>query len=203
MDVGKLAEDITRRASAAPRYLIAIAGPPAAGKSTLAAALCQRLTDSGEQAKLISMDGFHLDNEILISRGLLARKGAPQTFDADAFVRLIEALRSAENNVAVPGFDRLQDRVVEAADIISPDDRILVIEGNYLLLDHGSWVAAHRHWDETIFINPGIQELERRLMKRWLDLGMSEAQASEKAMGNDIPNARLVIEHSITADRIE
>ena len=105
--------------------------PPAAGKSTLAAELVTRLNAGDEIASLVPMDGFHLDNLILQKRGLLDRKGAPETFDGIGFVRMIERLgRDAE--VVIPTFDRARDIAIAGAAVVGPQHRIAVVEGNYL-----------------------------------------------------------------------
>ena len=91
------------------RYIVAIAGPPGAGKTTLAQALRLSLKEKSIQAKIISMDGFHLDNSILAERNLLDRKGAPATFDTAGFIHLINRLTNFEDNVVIPEFDRNKD----------------------------------------------------------------------------------------------
>ena len=101
------------------RRLVALAGPPATGKSTLAGALCERLSRDGQSAVVVPMDGFHLDNRILEARGLLARKGAPETFDADGFIALIRRLKSGAEVVAPLG------PVLIAAAGVGPGDRVL------------------------------------------------------------------------------
>jgi pantothenate kinase len=81
------------------RCLIAIAGPPAVGKSTLAECLCEKLNRANKQTAIIPMDGFHMDNETLIAKGLLHRKGAPMTFDVSAFTSTLESLLKGGRSV--------------------------------------------------------------------------------------------------------
>jgi fructokinase len=179
------------------RVLVAISGPPGAGKSTLAEALAAQI----DGAAVVPMDGFHLDNTILEARGLLARKGAPETFDAAGFVALIARLLQ-EDEVVIPVFDRGRDLAVAGARVIGPAQKILLVEGNYLLLNEAPWSALRRYWAATIGIDVPIEALEARLIQRWRDHGLSDAAARARAMGNDIPNARRVVEGAKPADLV-
>jgi len=201
MTIEDLTDGILERAGNRKRYLFALAGPPGAGKSTLAEIIRAELTAKGHRSKIVPMDGFHLDNSVLTTRDLLAKKGAPQTFDALAFIQMVQDIRNGAPEVSVPTFDRHADKVIPGGDRIDPEDRILIFEGNYLLLNQEPWQVLLPLWDETAFINPGIDELERRLIGRWIEHGLDEEAATAKALGSDIPNARLVVEHSFTADQ--
>ncbi|MFD2856865.1 hypothetical protein ACFSZS_21815 [Seohaeicola zhoushanensis] len=131
------------------RHLVAISGPPAAGKSTLAAELVARL---GPGAILVPMDGFHLDNAVLAPRGLLDRKGAPETFDALGFVHAMQRL-ATETEVVLPDFDRAQDRAIAGRIVVGPAHRIAVVEGNYLSCTHAPWNRLARLWSLSVFLD--------------------------------------------------
>ena len=146
------------------------------------------------------MDGFHLENSILKRLGLLDRKGSPTTFDVPAFIQVMKRLAAYESDVAIPKFDRKKDISIERASIVSTQDKILIVEGNYLLLNDEQWVELQDIWDETVFINPGMDILEKRLIDRWLSYGMDNESAQIRAFGNDIPNAKNVIENSLPAN---
>jgi pantothenate kinase len=146
------------------------------------------------------MDGFHLDNDTLSGMNLLERKGAPETFDAEGFVDLVERIAANRDTVSVPGFDRSTDAVVPDIDVVEPHHKAIVLEGNYLLLQSAPWNRISGLLDLSILINPGQEELERRLIQRWLDQGFSLDKAVRKARSNDIPNAFTVIENSSKAD---
>lgn len=183
------------------RFIVAIAGPPASGKSTLAEQLVTRLNEASKgSAALLPMDGFHLDNRVLEARGLLARKGAPETFDVEGFGALVSRLRERAKEIIHPVFDRSRELAIAGAGVIAPDVEIVVVEGNYLLLRQEPWASIRAHYDWTVFISPTLEVLEQRLLQRWRDHGFDDAAARAKAQGNDLPNARLVLEWSVAAD---
>ena len=204
MHINDIANHILQNAPEGQRYLVAIAGPPASGKSTLAEQLAQYINQQQSQnsSVVVPMDGFHLDNAELDQLGLRARKGAPETFAAADFVQLIRTLRTSGHAVPVPLFDRTQDAVIPAAQTIEPEQKILLVEGNYLLLEQEPWAQLQPLFDYSVFINPGIDILEQRLIQRWLDHGYDQAGAEQRALSNDIPNARFVLAHSTKADLV-
>ncbi|MCV9938470.1 nucleoside triphosphate hydrolase [Boseaceae bacterium BT-24-1] len=198
------AEDVAARiveqARGLSRIIVALAGAPGAGKSTLSEHLLAALP-AGEAA-LVSMDGFHFDNAVLNAMGFRNRKGAPETFDCAGLAATLRRIRSGGEPVAVPVFDREADLSRAAAAVIPADARFVLVEGNYLLLDRAPWTELAPLFDLTIFIDVPLAELERRLLARWTDLGRSEEAARSWVEGNDLPNARLVIERSRPADII-
>ena len=195
-----LSDYIIENSEGRKRYIVAIAGPPGAGKSTFAQALLLLLKEKSIQAKIISMDGFHLDNSILADRNLLDRKGAPATFDTAGFIHLMNRLTNFEDDVVIPEFDRNKDLSIAGSSIISTKDKVLIVEGNYLLIEEEPWTKLKKTWDQTIFINPGIDTLEQRLLNRWLRHGLDTQGAKKRTLNNDLPNARYVIEKSSDSD---
>lgn len=194
-----LITEIERRAQDGARLLVGVAGPPGAGKSTLADRLHEILVERGHRSAVLPMDGFHLDNAILEQRGDIARKGAPHTFDIRGLGDLLRAVK-AGGEVFAPVFDRDRELAIAAARCIAAEDRIVIAEGNYLLLQQGSWAGLADLFDLTVMVAPTISELERRLVARWTHYGLTPAQIEAKVEGNDLPNGRLVIERSAAAD---
>ena len=200
MSTKYLIEKVVSLSSTKKRVLIAISGPPGAGKSTLAEAVCHQLNNSGLSAKIIPMDGFHLDNTKLDEIGLRDKKGAPDTFDAEGFVNLVKKLKDNERSVSIPHFNRETDNVAPNQDQVTTEDHILIIEGNYLLLKTEPWSQLKNYFDLTVSINPGIETLRQRLVQRWLDNGHTQEQAEQRALSNDIPNAQTVLNNSSAPD---
>jgi fructokinase len=192
-------EAVRARRGPGARVLVAIAGPPASGKSTLAADLVARLSGEGLTAALVPMDGFHLDNAVLDARGLLHRKGAPETFDAAGFCHLIGRLRDRVEAV-VPRFDRALDLAIAGAEVVGADCDVVVVEGNYLLFAEAPWDTLAPMWDVRIFLEVPERELRPRLVRRWLDHGLTESEAAARAEANDLANARRIMAARLGAD---
>ncbi|MCA0044156.1 nucleoside/nucleotide kinase family protein [Celeribacter litoreus] len=202
-DIASQADQIFEQVQQAPkggiRRLIALVGAPASGKSTLAEAVAERLTAQGDEACVVPMDGFHLDDRILTERGLLARKGAAETFDSKGFVRLIKALGEG-GEVIYPIFDRSREIAIAGAGVVPESCQSVVVEGNYLLLDAPVWRDLAQLWDFTIFLDVPTETLRARLMERWLGHGYTVEEAKRKAEGNDLLNAEVVLKNSLKAD---
>ena len=181
------------------RKLIAVAGPPGSGKSSVSAALCSALQQAGHSAAVVPMDGFHLDNGILMQRGLLERKGSPATFDAAGFLHLVRRIAAGED-VVYPVFDRDRDIAIAGAAHLSAETEFVLFEGNYLLLKVAPWCDLRPLWTLAIGIETPRTVLEHRLLQRWLDHGLPKAQALARRDANDMPNADLVLSGSFMPD---
>lgn len=198
-----LASDIAG-AAVTGRLIVAIAGCPGSGKSTLTEVLKSTLVgDHGLATQILPMDGFHYDNAVLEPAGLLSRKGSPRTFDMDGLKSILERLCQHDaNDVAVPVFDRTLEISRAAGRIIRSETRVVLVEGNYLLLDDIPWGGLADSFDMTVMIGCDMGMLRDRLMQRWLHHGYSKAVAAEKVEGNDLPNAWYVMAHSRPADYV-
>jgi pantothenate kinase len=181
--------------------MIGIVGPPGAGKSTIAAALVDLLPG----AALLPMDGFHLPQARLVELGRRDRMGAPDTFDVDAFVATLAAVRDSGRTVRAPAFDRDTEEAIPNAIEILPESRTVVVEGNYLLLggdveNSGGWERVARLLDVTFFVDLPRDIRHQRLIARHIAFGKSEADAAAWALGPDESNARLIEATAFRAD---
>lgn len=200
MKLDDIAETVIAGAKEKRRFIVAIAGPPGGGKSTLADALREALVKRGETAEVLPMDGFHMDNGILEARGLLSRKGSPETFDVRGFADILRAVRQADEEVLVPVFDRSREIAIASARPIAPETHIVLAEGNYLLIDAAPWSRLFDMFDLTIFVGPDEDVLRERLRARWVHYGLDEAGIAWKLDGNDLPNGQFIIANSRKAD---
>ncbi len=193
---------IIRERGAARRSVTALAGPPAAGKSTLSEKLEAALNDvEPGSAAVLPMDGYHYDDWVLVPRGLRARKGAPETFDVAGLAHMLRRLRANdEPEVAVPVFDRSLEIARSGARMIPQSIRHLIVEGNYLLLDRDPWRSLAPLFDTAVLIECGMDVLRQRLWARWRGYGLEEGEIEAKVSGNDLINARLVISESRSAE---
>ena len=192
--VDALLDEIAALPDIPGRRLIAIAGGPASGKSTLAEALVAALNARNSSAVLVPMDGYHLDNDVLDDMGMRHRKGAPETFDAAGFADTVKMLKSAPD-IALPTFNRAFDKSVPNSIHVTPSHRIVVLEGNYLCLDETPWSDLADYWDLSVYLDVSLDVTLLRLVQRWLDHGLSPKEATERAKSNDMANARRVAEN--------
>lgn len=198
-----LLRHLAGRAAAEGRTICAIVGPPGSGKSTLAESLARRLDEQAPgSAAVLPMDGFHYDDLWLVPAGLRPRKGAPETFDVAGLRHLLTRLRAGEDGVFVPVFDRDLEIARAGARPIPASVRLILCEGNWLLLDRDPWRSLHPFFDLTIRIDVPEPVLRRRLRARWEGYGLSEEEIAWKLDGNDLPNGRLVAAGSIPADLV-
>jgi pantothenate kinase len=172
------------------RRLLGLAGAPGAGKSTLATQLSDAL---GPVAARVPMDGFHLANRVLAGLGLADRKGSPPTFDAGGFHALLRRLRADDEDVVyAPEFYRELEEPIAGALPVPRDVPLVIVEGNYLLLDDGPWRGTAGLFDEIWFLSPDDVARRRRLLSRHQAYGRTPAEAEHWVSHNDDPNAAVV-----------
>jgi pantothenate kinase len=186
------------------RLLVGLVGPPAAGKSTLATALATALSQVERVPSVaVPMDGFHLANAELARLGIADRKGAPETFDVRGFVHLLRRLREPDGTVVyAPSFDRQINESIGSAIPVAPHVRVVVVEGNYLLLDAPQWLEVRPLLDLALYLDAPPTVRHDALVRRQQARGLSKLDAQEWAGGSDAANARLIETTRSRADEI-
>ncbi|KOX04013.1 nucleoside triphosphate hydrolase [Micromonospora sp. NRRL B-16802] len=185
-------------ADAGPRQLLGVTGAPGAGKSTLAERI---VAEIGPSARLVPMDGFHLAQAQLVRLGRADRKGAADTFDANGYVSLLRRLHRLEpTSVYAPEFRRELEEPVAGSIEVPPSVRLVVTEGNYLLLPDFPWQEVRSLLHEVWFLDLDAELRLRRLTARHEAFGRSPEEARAWALGSDEANTALI---TPTADRAD
>ncbi|MCG7417832.1 nucleoside/nucleotide kinase family protein [Microbacterium sp. ACRRU] len=192
--VAALVARVEAAASGSSRFLLGIAGSPGSGKSTLAAAVVAELNARrAGSAAVLPMDGFHLANATLDRLGRRDRKGAIDTFDGWGFLALLHRLRAETGHtVFAPSFRREVDEGVAGEIAVEPRTRIVVVEGNYLLVDEGPWARVRDALDQTWFCATPAALREERLIERHQTYGRTREAATAWAREVDGANAALI-----------
>lgn len=183
------------------RKMVAIIGPPASGKTTVAGQLVEALAHPSVIS--LSMDGYHHRNAYLLERGLYPWKGCHFTFASDQFVNDMKKIKEDASEVLLPSYDRTvhHDPIPDQI-CVRPEHRTIIVEGNYLLLDVAPWNELRPIWDFTIFIDVDEKTQIDRLIKRHTLGGRTKEEAFEKVYSTDIPNAHLIRESRENVDYI-
>jgi pantothenate kinase len=187
------------------RAILGVAGSPGAGKSTLVDTLVARIgaAKGADWVAHVPMDGFHLADAQLDRIGARGRKGAPDTFDAAGYAQLLERVkREVDDPVYVPGFDRTLEQPLAAALVVLPSARLVVTEGNYLLLDHPHWAQARRAMDAVWFVASEEAMRIERLVARHIQFGKTPHEARAWVAATDQRNSELVAGTAGRADRV-
>jgi pantothenate kinase len=134
------------------RTLLGVAGAPGSGKSTLAMAIQAHFP---ADTQVVPMDGFHLANVELARLNRAHRKGAADTFDAAGYLNLLQRIKSqrTEEIIYAPEFDRALEEPIAGAIAIKSGTKLLITEGNYLLLEQAPWCSARELFDEVWFVD--------------------------------------------------
>lgn len=200
-----LAGDAIALVGDSSRAILGIAGSPGAGKSTLVDVLLSgiRAVKGDDWVAHVPMDGFHLADAQLDRIGARGRKGAPDTFDAAGYAHLLERLkRESDEPVYVPGFERTLEQPLAAALVVLPSVRLVITEGNYLLLDDPHWERARCAMDAVWFVVSEETDRIERLVARHIQFGKTPDEARAWVATSDQRNADLVVGTVGRADRV-
>lgn len=184
------------------RVVAAVAGPPGSGKSTVAERIVEALNErAAGMAAVLPMDGYHYDDLHLVPAGLRPRKGAPETFDVGGLYHTLKRIRARDEEfVAVPVFDRDIEIARAGARMIPAEVPVIVVEGNYLLMQREPWSRLRPMFDVAVLVEVPEPVLRERLRARWVHYGLTEDEIAWKLDGNDLPNGRVVMAESTGAD---
>ena len=191
------------------RAVLGITGAPGAGKTTLVERLLAELRENppegldGEWVAHVPMDGFHLADAQLERLGLRHRKGAPETFDAAGYAALLQRVRTeTEQTVYAPGFERHLEQPIAAALAVPPSARLVISEGNYLLLEGDPWRRVREAMDEVWYCDLDEQTRLERLVARHVEFGKEPDAAALWVDRVDQLNAELVAATRMRADLV-
>jgi len=183
-----------------PRRLLGVVGAPGAGKSTLAARIVEAV---GPTAALVPMDGYHLAEAELHRLGRHERKGAINTFDGAGYVSMLGRLAAGgPETVYAPAFHREIEEPVAGSIPVPPEVRLVVTEGNYLLVPEEPWSGVRLVLDEVWYLDLDEELRLRRLVARHLAYGRSQAEAKARSYGSDQINAELIATTRNRADLV-
>ena len=178
--------------------IVGVTGAPGAGKTTLVEALVRALNPEDQPLESrrfahVPMDGFHLSDRELTRLGLLQRKGAPETFDAGGYAALLERLAAPRTAVVyAPGFERTLEQPLAGDIPVFPAARVILTEGNYLLLDRPEWRQVRSRCTEVWYCEPEEEVRVQRLVERHIRFGKTAPAAAAWVRDVDQPNADLV-----------
>src|SRR6478735_1349655 len=204
MSIAQLADAAVALVGDRRRVVLGIAGAPGAGKSTLADALVAAVgqRQGADWVAHVPMDGFHLADMQLDRLGSRSRKGAPDTFDADGYAHLLQRVVDEPDSwVYAPGFDRTLEQPLAAAMVVPPAARLVVTEGNYLLLPEAPWARARAELAEVWFVTGDDDVRRSRLVERHVIFGKTQEAAEAWVERTDDGNAALVAAAADRADR--
>jgi len=202
IDIAGLADLLAEKAKGGGRVVAALAGAPGSGKSTVAERLCDALNARQVGlAAVLPMDGYHYDDLHLVPAGLRPRKGAPETFDVGGLFHTLKRIRDRDEDfVAVPVFDRSIEIARAGARMISASVPVIIVEGNYLLLDRAPWQRLRPLFDVAVLVDVPEPVLRHRLTARWQHYNLTPDEIAWKLDGNDLPNGRFVMAQSRDED---
>jgi pantothenate kinase len=189
------------QAKGSERIIIGVVGKPGAGKSTLTSYLLDNL--ASDKAVLVPMDGYHLSNKLLAEHGSSDRKGAFDTFDATGFSELIKRIKfDLESDIYFPIFHREIEESIVAEGVVLKATKLVITEGNYLLLDKHGWQDVSSFLTESWYIEIDDNLRWERLMARSIKYGRTPEVAHTWTHGSDEVNAKVVESTKSKADVI-
>ncbi|SMQ48040.1 unnamed protein product [Zymoseptoria tritici ST99CH_1A5] len=205
---------LRKRSGDEQRILIAVAGGPGSGKSTLCARLLQEAQKKGlHDMVAVPMDGFHFPKSHLAAlqdpAEAFARRGNPLSFNAAKFVEAVASLKAtasglAPTDIALPGFDHAVQDPVDNEIIVLASAKVVLLEGNYVLLNEKPWNQISDMVDDRWYIDVPRDVAKLRLIERHLRAGIETCSvaAAARAESNDLMNADYIASRLIEPDMV-
>ncbi|RRT67054.1 hypothetical protein B296_00032514 [Ensete ventricosum] len=214
----RLLSSVARVQDINSKYIVGLAGPPGAGKTTLSSEVVHRLNYLWSQkvtgktsvsplefAIVLPMDGFHLYRSQLDAmenpEEAHARRGAPWTFNPELLLKCLHSLRNKGSTYA-PSFDHGVGDPVEDDVFVSSEHKVVIVEGNYLFLEEGIWQDICSIFDEKWFLDIDINIAMERVLKRHISTGKEPDVAKWRIEYNDRPNAEIIMGSKKNADLV-
>jgi pantothenate kinase len=197
-----LAKTLLSRCSSVPRLMLGVAGPPGSGKTAFATILVAVVNAeaSDDLAVLVGLDGWHYSNEYLATHfidrdgqriALSSIKGVPETFDAAGAYSYLSEIRRG-GHVSFPVYSRRLHEPVPRGGSVDSHHKIVVVEGNYLLMDEDSWRPIRGLFDIRMFISAPRDILIASLTERHQRGGKTPEATARQVRMVDLPNAERV-----------
>ena len=191
------------------RILVFLSAPPGTGKTTLVQFL-EYLSEQEadmEPIQAIGLDGFHYPSDYINSHNAIVCgktvpmkevKGCPETYDTEKLEQKLQKI--GQEDILWPIYDRNIHDVVE--DVVKVDQDIILLEGNWLLLEEEPWTSIRKWADGTILIRAEEEMLKERLIGRKQKGGLSRKAAEEWYENSDRVNVRRVLNDSVKGDLV-